>query len=132
MRLVIDFNIVSKLLLQSFFLFNVFHYSPLGVIVSNITGRLHDHFRPYFVQKRCQMLSSLFEKSCNELHEFSQKRWVLGNWRTIVRGQFLKLSVVRGIRGQFWNLADNFLKNNEISKFDGQFQNLADNCRLRI
>ena len=53
---------------------------------------------------------------------------VLGNWRTIVvHGQFLKLSVVRGIRGQFWNLADNFKKNYEISKFDGQFLNLADN-----
>jgi hypothetical protein len=26
---------------------------------------------------------------------------------TIVRGQFIKLSVVRGIRGQFWNLLDN-------------------------
>jgi hypothetical protein len=46
---------------------------------------------------------------------------VLGNWRTIVvHGQFLKLSVVRGIRGQFWNLADNLKK---IMKF----LNLTDN-----
>ena len=46
---------------------------------------------------------------------------VLGNWRTIVaHRQFLKLSVVRGIRGQFWNLVDNFWIWRTISKFGGQ------------
>ncbi len=60
--------------------------------------------------------------ACIFLYNLNNGSWEIG-------GQFIKLSVVRGIRGQFWNWADN-LKKNDISKFDGQFLNLTDNFKI--